>query len=129
MISSEAVTRGVRVQAKSYYISERSAPERSFFFFAYQVTITNEGPDPVKLLSRHWLITDGAENVEEVRGPGVVGEQPLLTTGESFSYTSACPLPTPTGTLEGTYQMLGQNGERFDAEVSRFELAYREGLN
>ena len=129
MMSSDVVTHGVRVQAKSYYLAERSAPERSFFFFAYQITITNEGPSPVKLLSRHWIITDGTGQVEEVRGPGVVGEQPLLSTGQSFSYTSACPLATPTGTLEGTYQMLDQSGGSFDAEVARFELAYREGLN
>ena len=129
MNTSEATTAGVRVQAQSHYVAQRSSPERSFFFFAYQIIITNEGTVPVKLLSRHWMITDGTGNTDEVRGPGVVGEQPLLSSGQSFSYTSACTLQTPVGTMQGTYQMLSQDGTRFDAEVAPFGLSYEEGLN
>ena len=84
---------------------------------------------PVKLLSRHWMITDGTGNTDEVRGPGVVGEQPLLSSGQSFSYTSACTLQTPVGMMQGTYQMLSQDGTRFDAEVAPFGLSYEGGLN
>ena len=123
MFTSEAVTRGVRVRVKSMYDPERSHPGRNQWFFLYTITISNEGSDTVQLMTRHWIITDAAGQVEEVRGPGVVGEQPILGPGESFEYTSGCPLTTPFGTMKGTYQMVTRAGEQFDAEVAEFELS------
>jgi ApaG protein len=123
MFTSEAVTRGVRVFVESEYAPERSDPARNEWFFLYTVRITNEGGETVQLLTRHWIITDGAGHVEEVRGPGVVGKQPVLKPGESFEYTSGCPLTTPFGVMEGTYQMIAQSGERFDAKVAPFTLS------
>ena len=123
MFTSEAVTRGVRIQVESQYDAERSDPSRNQWFFLYTIRITNEGPDTVQLLTRHWVITDGAGKVEEVRGPGVVGKQPTLKTGESFEYTSGCPLTTPFGVMEGTYQMITANDEPFDARIAPFTLS------
>ena len=123
MFTSEAVTRGVRVSVQSEYAPERSQPARNQWFFLYTVTISNEGDDAVQLLARHWIITDGKGRVEEVRGPGVVGKQPTLAPGESFEYTSGCPLPTPFGIMEGTYQMTTASGERFDAKIAPFTLS------
>ena len=102
---------------------ERSEPAKNQWFFLYTITISNEGMDTVQLLTRHWIITDGTGHVEEVRGPGVVGKQPRLKTGESFEYTSGCPLSTPFGVMEGTYQMITESGERFDAKVAPFTLS------
>jgi ApaG protein len=121
--SSEAVTRGVRVRVRAQYAPEHSQPKQKQWFFYYTVRISNEGTESVQLVSRHWIITDANEQVEEVRGPGVVGQQPVLAPGESFQYTSGCPLKTPFGTMHGTYQMLTENGERFDAEVAAFTLS------
>ena len=123
MFTSEAVTRGVRVQVQSQYAPERSDPTRSQWFFLYTITITNDGTETVQLLTRHWIITDGNGKVEEVRGPGVVGKQPILKPGEAFEYTSGCPLTTPFGLMEGTYQMVAENGERFDAKIAPFTLS------
>lgn len=123
MFSSEAVTRGVRVQVLSEYSPERSAPASNQWFFLYTIEITNEGAEPVQLVSRHWIITDAEGRVEEVRGPGVVGQQPVLAPGQSFTYTSGCPLTTPFGTMEGTYQMVTGNGDTFDAKVAPFTLS------
>jgi ApaG protein len=123
MFTSEALTRGVRVKVESEYAPDRSEPSKNQWFFLYTVTISNEGADTVQLLTRHWTITDGTGHVEEVRGPGVVGKQPILKTGESFEYTSGCPLTTPFGVMEGTYQMVTQAGERFDAKVAPFTLS------
>jgi ApaG protein len=123
MFTSEAVTRGVRVRVESEYAPERSEPCKNQWFFLYTITISNEGADTVQLLTRHWIITDGTGHVEEVRGPGVVGKQPRLKTGESFEYTSGCPLSTPFGVMEGTYQMITESGERFDAKVAPFTLS------
>jgi ApaG protein len=120
--SSEAVTNNVRVEVESQYAPERSQPFQSQWFFLYTVRITNEGDDTIQLLSRHWIITDGTGHVEEVRGPGVVGEQPVLTPGESFEYTSGCPLKTSTGSMRGTYQMVTEDGTHFDVEIARFTL-------
>jgi len=120
---STAVTEGILVEVASAYVAERSSPEDGEFFFSYTVRIANSGPGTVQLLSRHWVITDARGKVEEVRGPGVVGRQPILRPGESFQYTSACPLPTPWGTMEGTYEMLRDDGTRFDARIAPFELA------
>lgn len=126
---SVAVTNGVRIAVQSRYIEDRSTPEDDYYFFAYRVLIGNEGTVPVKLLSRHWIITDGTGKVEEVKGPGVVGAQPLLAPGETFEYTSACPLPTPVGSMHGTYQMLSADGESFDAVIRPFTLAVPNALN
>ena len=96
---------------------------RNKWFFLYTIQITNEGSETVQLISRHWTITDGDNNIEEVRGPGVVGQQPTLDPGESFEYTSGCPLQTPFGTMRGTYQMVTASGEEFDVEVAAFTLS------
>ena len=123
MFTSEATTRDVRVHVRSEYAPDRSQPSRNQWFFLYTVTITNEGREPVQLLTRHWIITDGAGQVDEVKGPGVVGKQPTLAPGESFEYTSGCPLPTPFGIMEGTYQMITGGGEHFDARIAPFTLS------
>ena len=123
MFISEAVTRGVRVRVESEYSPERSKPAKNEWFFLYTVTIVNEGTEVVQLLTRHWVITDGTGHVEEVRGPGVVGKQPTLKPGERFEYTSGCPLGTPFGVMEGTYQMVTPSGERFDVKIAPFTLS------
>lgn len=121
--SSEAVTNNVRVEVESQYAADRSQPFQSHWFFHYTVRISNEGEETVQLLSRHWIITDGTGRVEEKRGPGVVGEQPVLAPGETFEYTSACQLKTSTGSMRGTYQMVTENGTHFDVEIAPFMLA------
>jgi ApaG protein len=126
---SAATTRGVRVEVRSAYVPERSFPADSQYFFAYRIRITNTGEETVQLLSRHWVVTDGDGRVEHVRGPGVVGEQPVLEPGEAFEYTSFCPLPTPIGSMHGTYQMVTAGGSTFDAEIAPFSLAVPTALN
>lgn len=123
---SVAVTKGVKVEAKPQYLEDRSNPERNYYFFAYHIQITNEGSETVQLISRHWIITNGEGHVEEVKGPGVIGEQPTLEPGESFEYSSFCPLNTPTGTMHGTYQMTTEDGDEFDVEIAPFTLAREE---
>ena len=123
MFNSEALTRGIRVRVQSEYSPDQSAPSKNQWFFLYTVSISNESADTVQLLTRHWIITDGTGHIEEVRGPGVVGKQPTLKPGESFEYTSGCPLTTPFGVMEGTYQMVTQDGERFDAKIAPFTLS------
>ena len=122
MYSSEATTRNIRVRVQSQYDPSRSNPNHSQWFFLYTVNVTNEGSETVQLMSRHWIITDGMGKVEEVRGPGVVGKQPVLAPGESFEYTSGCPLTTPFGSMQGTYQMINQAAEKFDIEIAQFIL-------
>jgi len=119
---SNAVTQGIRVTVRSEYLPHRSSPEERRFVFAYTVVISNEGGERVQLRSRHWVITDGRGRIEEVRGRGVVGEQPLLDPGESFQYTSGCVLETPQGTMHGTYRMQRDDGSYFEAEISPFVL-------
>lgn len=120
--TSEAVTNNVRVEVESQFAAEHSQPFQSQWVFHYTVRITNEGDETVQLLSRHWIITDATGHTEEVRGPGVVGEQPVLAPGESFQYTSRCPLETSTGVMRGTYQMVTESGGHFDVEVAPFAL-------
>ena len=108
---------------------ERSSPRDNHFFFAYRVRISNDGEETVQLVSREWIITDADGHVEQVHGPGVVGEQPVLEPGEHFEYTSFCPLPTAIGSMHGTYQMVTAGGERFDAEIAPFSLAVPTALN
>jgi ApaG protein len=122
MSTSEATTRSIRVRVQAEYDASRSRPQQSLWFFLYTVSITNEGHDVVKLISRHWVITDGMGKVEEVQGPGVVGNQPVLAPGQSFEYTSGCPLTTPFGSMHGTYQMIKQGEEQFDIEIAPFTL-------
>jgi ApaG protein len=126
---SDTTTRGVRVQVHSTYVPERSVPRDAHYFFAYRVRISNESEETVRLVSRHWIITDGDGRTEEVRGPGVVGEQPLLEPGEAFEYTSFCPLPTPIGSMHGAYQMVAADGSAFDAVIAPFSLAVPTALN
>jgi ApaG protein len=126
---SDATTRGVRVQVESAYVPERSSPREGHYFFAYRIRISNVGEETVQLISRHWVITDGDGHAERVQGPGVVGEQPVLEPGESFEYTSFCPLRTPIGSMHGTYQMVAAGGSRFDAEIAPFSLAVPTALN
>jgi len=123
MFTSETVTRGVRVSVLSEYSADRSRPSDQQWFFLYTITIANEGQQPVQLLARHWIITHGNGRVEEVKGPGVVGQQPVLQPGQTFTYTSGCPLPTPFGTMKGTYQMTTQGGDRFDVDIAPFTLS------
>ena len=123
MSSSVARTHGILVEVRARYLPERSSPAESRWMFAYTIRITNEGEERVQLVSRHWIITDANGREEEVRGPGVVGEQPVLPPGRSFEYTSGCPLPTPFGSMRGTYQMVTAGGDGFDAEIAPFLLA------
>jgi ApaG protein len=123
MFNSEALTRGIRVKVQSEYSPDQSAPSKNQWFFLYTVTISNESAATVQLLTRHWVITDGTGHIEEVRGPGVVGKQPTLKPGDSFEYTSGCPLTTPFGLMEGTYQMVTEDGDRFDARIAPFTLS------
>ena len=122
MYTSDTVTQGVRVQVMAQYSPEQSQPLQNQWFFLYTVQVSNEGPEAVQLISRHWIITDADHHVKEVRGLGVVGKQPVLDPGESFQYTSGCPLSTPFGSMRGTYQMMKLNGERFDVEIGSFAL-------
>jgi ApaG protein len=122
---SEAVTNGIRVEVMSQHSPENSRPSQGEWVFQYTVRITNLSVDTVQLVSRHWIITDAVEHVEEVRGPGVVGAQPVLAPGESFKYSSWCPLKTPTGMMHGTYQMVGPEGRQFDIEIAPFALRAR----
>jgi ApaG protein len=123
MGSSHARTRGILVEVESTYVPERSEPLRRRWFFAYRIRIANQGDEVVQLISRQWIITDAHGEVEEVVGPGVVGEQPTLAPGEAFDYTSFCPLPTPFGTMRGSYQMVTRDGEAFEVEIASFELS------
>jgi ApaG protein len=118
----KAVTRGISVTVTPRYMPEESSPEQGRYFFAYTVEIINTGLERVQLRARHWMITDEHGHVQEVRGAGVVGEEPVLGPGESFSYTSGCPLPTASGTMQGTYRMETASGETFDAEIPAFSL-------
>ena len=120
---SEAITDSVRVEVLSQHSPENSRPGE--WVFQYTVRITNQGLETVQLISRHWIITDGVDHVEEVKGPGVVGAQPVLAPGESFKYSSWCPLRTPTGMMQGTYQMIRADGSPFEIEIAPFALKAR----
>ena len=121
MNESEAVTKGIRVHVTSHYSAEHSQPQ-NLWFFLYTVKISNESADTVQLISRHWIITNAENQVEEVQGPGVIGKQPVLAPGESFEYPSGCPLTTPFGMMKGTYQMVTADGDNFEIEVASFAL-------
>lgn len=127
--SSEAITSGVRVAVRARFIPERSNPGEGEWFFAYTIRITNESERTVQLLSRHWVINDADGKVEEVRGPGVVGQQPILSPGQTFEYTSACPLATSFGVMQGTYQMVTPSGDHFDIAIAPFSLHEPYAIN
>ncbi len=119
---SDAVTNDIRVEVLSLYSAENSQPLQDTWVFQYTVRITNQGSATVQLISRHWYITDALEHVEEVSGPGVVGEQPVLRPGQSFKYSSWCPLKTPMGMMYGTYRMSDDEGAEFDIQIAPFGL-------
>jgi ApaG protein len=126
---SRALTNGILVTVKSAYMPERSAPTLRRFAFAYTVTIANQGGETATLLRRRWLITDSEGEIQEVRGDGVVGEQPVLGPGEAFEYTSWCVIATPTGSMQGSYEMQANGGTLFDAEIAPFRLGMPHSLN
>jgi len=126
---SDAVTNDIRVEVLSKYSHENSRPHQDEWVFQYTVRITNQGRETVQLISRHWIITDALDHTEEVKGPGVVGEQPVLAPGESFKYSSWCPLKTPTGMMRGTYQMSRTDGNQFDIQIAPFALKARYTVN
>lgn len=126
---SQAITNGILVSVKSEYMPDRSSPGARRYAFAYTVTITNQGTETAQLRSRHWVITDAEGDIQEVRGEGVVGAQPVLAPGESFEYTSWCVIPTSTGSMRGEYVMVTSAGETFDAEVPSFRLGMPYSLN
>jgi ApaG protein len=126
---SDTTTRGIRVQVHSSYDEERSSPPESYYFFVYHVRITNGGTEAVQLVSRDWLITDGNGEVQRVQGPGVVGEQPMIAPGETYEYTSFCPLSTPVGAMEGFYLMMPESGQGFRAVIAPFSLSVPHAVN
>jgi ApaG protein len=119
----------IAVTVTPQYLPDQSEPNEHQFVFAYTVRITNNGEFAAQVISRHWVITDGKQNTQEVRGLGVVGQQPLLAPGESFEYTSGCPLPTPVGTMRGTYHCVGENGVPFEVPIQEFVLAMPRTLH
>lgn len=117
-----AVTRNIEVQVTPRFVADRSSPDNNYFFWAYTIAITNRGRETVQLKTRHWRITDAHGRLQEVRGAGVVGEEPVLKAGESYEYTSGVPLQTPSGIMVGTYGMVSASGERFDIDIPAFSL-------
>jgi ApaG protein len=126
---SSALTNGILITVRSEYIPERSSVSAQQFAFAYTVRIANQGSEPAQLRSRHWLISDANGTIQEVRGDGVVGEQPLLQPGQEFEYTSWCVIATASGTMRGSYQMVRPGGETFDAQIAPFRLGLPQTLN
>jgi ApaG protein len=117
-----AVTRQIEVKVIPRFLAERSSPENGYFFWAYTITLTNLGAETVQLKTRHWRITDALGRLQEVRGAGVVGEEPVLKPGENFEYTSGVPLPTSSGFMTGTYGMISAAGEKFEIQIPAFSL-------
>ena len=127
--TSDTTTRGIRIVVESNYLPGQSSPRDSQDLFAYNVRISNVGSETAQLVSREWIITSADGEVERVKGPGVVGETPVLAPGGAFEYTSYCPLKATVGSMQGSYQMVTTDGERFDAEISPFTLAVPNALN
>jgi len=119
----------IKIITTPTYLPERSEPFRSYYFFSYHITITNNSTSKVKLLSRYWHIVDGQGNSEDVHGPGVIGKTPTILPGESFEYMSFCPLPTPVGFMEGSYRMIDEFGEEFEVLIDQFKLIAPQVLN
>ena len=117
-----AITKGIAVSVLPTYLEAQSSPDSSQYFWAYRVIIENQSQETVQLLSRHWMITNARGDLSEVKGPGVVGEQPVLKPGESFEYTSGVPLNTASGMMGGAYQITSESGEQFDIEIPTFSL-------
>jgi ApaG protein len=126
---SDTTTRGIRIQVRSEFLPERSSPRDSSYLFQYHVRISNTGAETAQLVSRDWIITNAEGEVERIKGPGVIGEQPVLAPGSSYEYTSFCPLKTAVGSMHGSYQMVTTDGDRFDAEIAPFTLAVPNALN
>jgi ApaG protein len=126
---SNTLTKGIRIQVESEYVPKRSDPTKPIYFFAYHITITNESDNIIQLMSRYWHITDSNGNIEEIRGPGVVGKKPSLKSGEAFEYTSFCPLPTEFGVMHGIFNMLPDDGDAFNARIKPFKLAVPFSIN
>jgi len=126
---SEALTEGIRVEVRARYSPEHSDPARSRWFFLYTIRISNEGDAEAQLLNRHWIIVDGTGHIDEVRGEGVVGKKPSLAPGQSFEYTSGCPLGTPFGSMSGSYEMQRGDGVRFEVEIALFELVQPNAIH
>jgi ApaG protein len=126
---AEAKKHEIRVEVATSFLPEQSDPEADRYVFSYAITITNVGTVAAQLISRHWLITDADGKVQEVRGLGVVGNQPLLQPGEKFQYASGCALPTPVGTMKGSYQMVAEDGTQFDAPIADFLLSMPRTLH
>lgn len=122
LFPSSETTRGVTVRVSVSYLSEQSEPGRGRWFWAYHIRIENDGEQAVQLLTRHWVITDGRGERHSVEGEGVVGEQPLIAPGASYDYVSGCPLATPSGSMEGSYRMIGEDGAVFDVAIPKFGL-------
>ncbi|PSH64104.1 MULTISPECIES: Co2+/Mg2+ efflux protein ApaG [Phyllobacterium] len=118
----KAITRDIEVTVEPFYLEEQSNPEENRYVWGYRITIANESEVTVQLRARYWKITDGNGHVEEVRGPGVIGEQPILDPGDSFQYSSGCPLTTTSGVMVGRYSMQTNDGDRFDIEIPAFSL-------
>lgn len=123
MPKSEAITNGIHIKVHSQYSEEHSKPEENHWFFLYTITISNKSQQTVQLLRRHWTITDGNGKAQIIEGPGVVGEQPTLAPGQSFQYTSACPLLTEVGSMYGYYTLTTSDGEEFKADIAPFSLS------
>ena len=122
----ERMTRGIKVEVKPAFLDDQSDPSEGQYLWSYTVTVENKGEEPVQLLSRYWHITDARGHVQEVRGPGVVGEQPTIAPGKSFKYTSGCPLTTPSGLMVGEYRMVDPAGRSFDVSIPAFSLDFPE---
>ncbi len=122
LFNEEAQTRGITVRVSASYLPEQSEPTRGRWFWAYHIRIENDSAVTVQLLTRHWVITDGRGGRHTVEGEGVVGEQPLIVRGASFDYVSGCPLATPTGHMQGSYRMIGEDGSTFDVAIPKFSL-------
>jgi ApaG protein len=127
--TSDCTTRGIRIEVRSEFLAERSSPREEQYLFQYHVRISNVGTETAQLVSREWIITNADGEVERVKGPGVIGEQPTLTPGSSFEYRSFCPLKTSVGSMHGSYQMVTAQGDRFDAIIAPFTLAVPNALN
>jgi ApaG protein len=126
---SDTTTRGIRIQVRSEFLPARSSPRNGEYWFQYHVRIANVGAETAQLISREWTITNAEGEVEKVKGPGVVGEQPVLAPGAAFEYTSYCPLKTTVGSMQGSYQMVTADGQKFDAAIAPFTLAAPHALH
>ena len=129
MQNTKTATLNFRIESQVKYLAAESKPDSNYHLFTYRIRITNQGSETAQLLSRHWIITDGFGRCEEVRGPGVIGQQPRLSPGQSFEYDSACPLMTASGSMKGTYQMQLENGELRDIEIPEFFLIAPQALH